>query len=205
MLELTMLTELKPKIEPAINVLAKPFMGVNPNVLTALGIIPPILFFVFILQSQFLLAIAALLGSAFDFLDGAIARATGRVSAFGGLLDSTVDRIADILFIAAFGFAGVVRWELVIPAISLAYLTSYIRSRAELAANGSFKLAVGLVERSERLIIVALAVISIVFIDSSFNGYNLTELVFLFLILASAITCVQRLVVAYQRLSSVKQ
>src|SRR5689334_21764047 len=111
-----MLSQIKPKAEPLIDILARPFLKFNPNLLTIVGIIPPLLFFVLIINRQYIPGFVAMFGSAFDFLDGAVARRTGKVTKFGGLLDSTLDRLSDLLFLSAFGFAGIVRWELVISA-----------------------------------------------------------------------------------------
>ena len=101
-----------------------------------------------------------LVASAFDMLDGAVARATGKTSAFGGFLDSTLDRYSESIV-----YVGVL-WAvldtddaktgamLTLLAASGALLISYARARAE-AAN--FNASVGLVARTERVVILALA------------------------------------------------
>jgi CDP-diacylglycerol---glycerol-3-phosphate 3-phosphatidyltransferase len=93
-----------------------------------------------------------------DLLDGAMARARGRSSRFGALLDSTMDRVADG---AVFG--GLAYWlavtgqhaSLVATLICLVagQIVSYVKARAEglgLEAN------VGIAERFERLVIIGL-------------------------------------------------
>jgi CDP-diacylglycerol--glycerol-3-phosphate 3-phosphatidyltransferase len=91
-----------------------------------------------------------------DVVDGAVARASGRASKFGAVLDSTCDRVADGAL-----FAGLTWWCLgvgearvlgvaALTCLVAGQLTSYIKARAEgvgLAADG------GLVERAERLLI----------------------------------------------------
>jgi CDP-diacylglycerol--glycerol-3-phosphate 3-phosphatidyltransferase len=90
-----------------------------------------------------------------DLLDGAMARASGRSTPFGAVLDATCDRLADgALF-------GAITWWCIsvgeqraavaaLVVLVLAQVISYIKARAEasgLTADG------GLVERAERLII----------------------------------------------------
>jgi CDP-diacylglycerol---glycerol-3-phosphate 3-phosphatidyltransferase len=92
----------------------------------------------------------------FDMVDGAVARASGRSSRFGAVLDSSCDRIADSAVFASLGwwFARHDHPQLLAAALLclvLGSLTSYVKARAEgagLTAN------VGIAERSERLIIV---------------------------------------------------
>ncbi len=99
-----------------------------------------------------------LLGGFFDIVDGSVARITKRVSQKGSFLDSTGDRISEaIIFIgiAAGGFAEPI---LCMIALSLSFLVSYTRAKAE-----SLQLSLagfGIGERAERLLL--LAVISLV-------------------------------------------
>jgi len=53
-------------------------------------------------------------------LDGMVARKYHKVTAYGGFLDSTMDRVADFLIITAFSFGGIVRWEIVAPLLLFA-------------------------------------------------------------------------------------
>lgn len=92
-----------------------------------------------------------------DLLDGAMARAGGQASRFGGVFDATCDRIADGGVLGA-----LVWWALVVepnPArgagllacLVLAQVISYVKARAE--ANG-LSAAGGVAERAERFLIV---------------------------------------------------
>jgi archaetidylinositol phosphate synthase len=138
---------------------------------------------------------------AVDLLDGMVARASGRVTAFGGFLDSTIDRFADFTVIAVFGFAGIVSWSIVAPLLLLSFLISYIRSRTELAAKGKLVAAVGLVERTERLIVIFLAlVLQLLFPGTTLWELNLAELAFVVLGILSAYTVGQRILFAYKNL-----
>ncbi|QUH01552.1 CDP-alcohol phosphatidyltransferase family protein [Saccharopolyspora erythraea] len=93
----------------------------------------------------------------FDVLDGAMARAGGKASAFGGVLDASCDRIVDGAL-----FAALVWWALVVDGSTTrgaalliclvgAQVISYVKARAE--ANGLHADG-GLAERAERFIVV---------------------------------------------------
>ncbi|MGY1637340.1 phosphatidylinositol phosphate synthase [Geodermatophilus sp. SYSU D00742] len=92
-----------------------------------------------------------------DMLDGALARARGGGSLFGAVLDSTGDRAAD-----AAVFGALVWWYsgegdnrllvlLALVCLVLGVLTSYVKARAE---GVGLACDVGIVERTERLILV---------------------------------------------------
>ncbi len=92
-----------------------------------------------------------------DMLDGALARARGGGSVFGAVLDSTGDRAADAAIFGAlvwwFSGAGDNRLLVLLALLCLVLgvLTSYIKARAE---GVGLSADVGVVERTERLIIV---------------------------------------------------
>ena len=174
-------------------VIAKPFSKVHPNILSLFGIVPPILFLWLMVTGNYFWAFISLLGLFADTIDGAVARMTGKTSAFGALLDSSIDRVSDALYIVAFAAAGLVSYPLVIVALVLSYLISYIRSRAELAGNGKFVLNVGIIERPERMVAVVLALLaSILFPNAIFLGANLATHIFYLLCVLSLVTIVQR-------------
>ena len=88
----------------------------------------------------------------FDALDGAIARNSHRITAFGGFLDSVLDRYADAIIISILILAGLcVNWIGLI-ALFGSLLVSYTRARAE--AAGGQKMAVGFFERGERMLLI---------------------------------------------------
>ena len=158
-----MLTKLKQKIQFWITSEAKlaHSIGLTPNQVSAIGIISAILsaFSYWKWQSHLALPIAAplfLLASGFcDALDGALARIYGQTTIFGGFLDSLLDRYADAIVLC-----GVILGELCDPFVGLiammgSLLVSYARARAE--AAGVKMEAVGIAERAERLIILAVA------------------------------------------------
>jgi phosphatidylglycerophosphate synthase len=196
-----MLSDKKPRLEKYFNPLVVVFSGVNPNLLTLLGSIPPLLFFVFVINKMYVWAMIAFVGTSFDFIDGMVARKYNKVTAFGAFLDSVVDRVGDFLFITAFSFGGIVRWEITAPLLLLSFLTSYIRSRGGLELKNHNEFAVGIIERTERLAILAIAlVLHFVFPENAPAGINLSEWSFLVLLLLSGITTLQRILHAHKKL-----
>ena len=94
----------------------------------------------------------------FDALDGAVARESNQISAFGAFLDSTLDRLSESAI-----FAGVIFFYaasgrpyetlLVGTAMTFSLMTSYTRARAE---GLGLKCEVGLLERAGRVVILSL-------------------------------------------------
>ncbi len=136
-------------------------IGLTPNQVSAIGIAFAILSALAYWKWRFhpFLLIAApllLLVSGFcDALDGALARLYGQTTAFGVFLDSLLDRYADAIVFCGIILGGLCDpfWGLVALIGSL--LVSYARARAE--AEGVRMEAVGVAERAERLIILAIA------------------------------------------------
>ena len=138
-------------------------LGLTANVLTVVGLLLNLGVAVVIAGGQPRLGGALLLvASAFDMLDGAVARATGSVSPFGGFLDSTLDRYSEAVvfggvLVYLLGTAdGELGAVLVFVATVGALLISYARARAEAAG---FRASVGLVARPERVILLAICLL----------------------------------------------
>jgi len=196
-----MLSVLKPISEKALQPVARPLRNVPPNIITLFGLVFPVIFFIFILHRLYWLALVVFILNAVDMLDGIVARAQHKVTAFGGFLDSTVDRFADFTILVAFGFAGLVHWGVVLTLVLLTYLISYIRSRTELAAKGNLVANVGLVERTERLVTLFIGLLAYaLWPNVSVHGQNVLSLTFFVLIALSAVTVAQRVAFAYKKL-----
>lgn len=94
---------------------------------------------------------ALLFGSAFDALDGIVARERGIASDAGEVLDAVVDRYADaapLLGLAVFYRQSVPALLLVLFALLGSLLVSYVRAKSEAM---SLSLAGGLMRRHERI------------------------------------------------------
>ena len=165
--------------------------GVTPDIITVVGTVGAVASaLIFFPQGWFF--VGTLLIWAFvmlDLVDGAVARAGGRGSLFGAVLDSSCDRLADA---AVFGTVGWYyarhgqQWMLLAALLCLVLgsLTSYIRARAEAAGLTA---TVGIAERADRLIIVL--------VGTGLTGLGLPFVLAVALwalVAASAITVVQR-------------
>lgn len=193
-----MLSKYKVKVERIIQPSVVLFTGVNPNVLTFLGLIPPIVFYLLMANKFYFWALVSFVGVFFDFFDGAVARLMKKESTFGGFLDSTLDRIADILFITGFAVASLISWQMALWLSVVSLMISYVRSRAELANKGKGKFNVGWIERSERLLFLAVALgIEIVFPGEVIAGLSGLQITLWVLVILSLVTLIQRLIGAY--------
>ena len=96
-----------------------------------------------------------LVSGLFDVVDGAVARATGRISKRGSFLDSTLDRVGETSIYLGILIGGYTTPVIVFLALSCSLLVSYSRAKAD---SLSINLAgVGIGERSERLIVLIVA------------------------------------------------
>jgi len=98
--------------------------------------------------------VLVLVAGGFDIVDGAVARVTGRASKRGAFLDSTLDRVAEVAVFAGILLGGYSTPVLVLLALSFSLLVSYTRAKGD--ALGVALSGVGIGERSERLLILAI-------------------------------------------------
>lgn len=200
-----MLSDKKPLVEKYLNPIVPYLAKADPNLLTLVGSIPPLLFFVFVVSHQYVWALVAFIGNLFDMIDGMIARKYHKVTAFGSFFDSTMDRISDFFIITAFAFGGIVRWDIIAPLLMFSFLISYARGTSEKIAFANHdtktKFNVGWIERTERLVITILALILfMLFPTFSFSGFNIAEIILSILVLLSGYTSLQRIMYAKKKL-----
>jgi len=121
--------------EPPARVVAK--TGLSPNSLTLFGFLLNVGVAYILATGHFLLGGSlVLVAGAFDLLDGALARVTGKSTRFGALLDSTIDRYSEaaLLFGLVVYFArndATTELILLFAAVVGSMLISYVRARAE--------------------------------------------------------------------------
>lgn len=146
-------------------------LGLTPNALTVIGSLLTACVGLLVAHGWFLAAGVCLwLFSATDTLDGALARATNRVSVFGAFLDSVCDRVAE-----AAVFFGLVWWyhaagdtlglALAYVAIIGSLMVSYARARAE--GVGLEAADVGWFQRPERIIALGLGLLLAPFVPAA--------------------------------------
>jgi CDP-diacylglycerol--glycerol-3-phosphate 3-phosphatidyltransferase len=137
--------------------------GLTPNMVTTIGVLLSLVVAAVIASGNLIAGgILFLIASGFDMLDGAVARAAGTVTKFGGFLDSTLDRYSEsiVLFGVLYYLLqtpdATIGALLVFAAVSGSLLISYARARAEAAG---FHASVGLLARPERVVILAIGLL----------------------------------------------
>src|SRR6516164_1842392 len=130
---------------------------IHPNVLTFLGLVINIWAAWLFAAGSFRWAGVVVTGAAiFDMVDGRVARATDRVTRFGGFFDSVLDRYSDLfLFMGLLVYYASINrfFYIVLTAIVMtgSVMVSYTRARAE---NSIPKCKVGFLERPERIVLI---------------------------------------------------
>jgi CDP-diacylglycerol--glycerol-3-phosphate 3-phosphatidyltransferase len=166
----------------------------TPNAISLTGFVLCIVAAVLIWRDEYLLGgIAFIVGSVCDTLDGRYARASGKGTAFGAFLDSTVDRWEEGLVLAAVGANFAVDGnELGVAAVVFATLASlmvsYTRARAE--ALG-VECKVGIADRATRVVILSAGLVlgEIALTDD----FKVIELAIYILAALSLVTVLQRI------------
>lgn len=99
-----------------------------------------------------------LFGGSLDFVDGRVARATGRASQAGAFLDSTLDRLGELVVFGglAVTFRSSPALYGALGAAGASLLVSYARARGEALGAGDAARAGGM-QRPERIVLVGLA------------------------------------------------
>jgi len=164
--------------------------GIGPNTITLFSLVFSFLAFlsIYLHNSKLLFFVFLMLLGLMDVLDGSLARVTGKVTAFGGFLDSTIDRVSDALILYSLKYFGF-RDELVVMLIVVSLMISYTRARAE--ALGVKMEGIGIIERAERILFVAgIAVLSLF-------SYFLSISVFLVFLVLSIVTLLHRIIYVY--------
>jgi CDP-diacylglycerol--glycerol-3-phosphate 3-phosphatidyltransferase len=144
-------------IKPVVDFFIK--LELNPNFFTTIGFILSIISAYFFATGSLRLGgLVILLAGTFDIIDGQVARATNRVTKFGALYDSTLDRYSEVIMFFGLAYFFVSQSMLKTSvAVSIALggsiMVSYVRARAE--ALG-FACKVGMMQRPERVVYIGL-------------------------------------------------
>ena len=139
---------------------------INPNVLTVIGVGINVgcgLLFGFGLF--FWAGIALIVANLFDMLDGQVARLSGRVTRFGGFLDSSLDRLSDmVVFVGLMVFYArdtplhsTLNVFLAGAGLMGSVMVSYASARAESLIP---KCDVGFLRRPERVVLFIIGALS---------------------------------------------
>jgi CDP-diacylglycerol--glycerol-3-phosphate 3-phosphatidyltransferase len=175
-------------LDPVVNALAS--MHISPMLVSAFGLMLSLWGAVVVARGSLLGGgIFLLLAGLCDVLDGDLARALGRASAFGAFIDSLLDRVSEFAY-----FGGVLIYvfrspndipayqpAVILVAMMGSVLTSYARARAE---GLGIECKVGVMERPERVGLLALGLIA---------GYKFLMAVMLLLAVTTIVTVAQRI------------
>ena len=194
-----MLNRIRSKIEPMMNTLGLRLAstGISPNAWTIIGFFVAVLSgIVYSLDLDLAIVyggIILLIAGFVDMIDGAVARATKQVSKKGAFLDSTLDRVSEVIIYAGILYASIANTLFVLLAITLSLLVSYARARAE--SLGIELKGIGIGERAERLMI--LAIVSIL----SMISIEIMDYGLIIIIIIAGITFIQRIIITINKLS----
>ena len=136
---------------------------IHPNVFTCVGLLINAAAAWLLSQGEFTKAgVVVLFAAVFDLVDGPLARHSGRVTRFGGFLDSVIDRYSDLILLMGMlvYYASINRFGyIVLTAVAMAgsVMVSYTRARAE---NEIPKCKVGFLERPERIVLIIIGSLS---------------------------------------------
>ena len=190
------------KIQPAARFLVR--IGITANMVTFTGFLLNGIAAVCLGYGQLIAAgVLMIVGGALDFIDGSVARARPIRDRSGALLDSVIDRYSEVaLFVGAVVFfylrRSILGITLVVVTMAGSLLVSYVRARAE---GLQIECKVGLMQRPERIALLAVGLIA----DAIFSAYwrptNLLLLiVFGILALTTQWTAFHRLIYAFREL-----
>ncbi len=154
----------------------------NPNHFTTLSLILSIVAaYLFAIGFLKIAGVIMIMSGTFDIIDGKVARATNRVTKFGALYDSTLDRYGEVLIFFGLAYYFVhnhwiaesvnlpfMNWIIdninvsfisviaVCMALGGSVMTSYVRARAE---GLGLECKVGAMQRPERIVFIAFGAI----------------------------------------------
>lgn len=180
-------------------------LNVSPNVFTILALVFAIFASVFIINKKFLFGALFFLISAFlDFVDGAVARTTGKVTLFGGFFDTIIDRYVESIIIFSLLFVPLPKiifsthvWLFLILFGSL--MTTYIKAAAKEKNLISEELKGGFFGRAERMAILFTGLIFGNFFPIVFSY------ILVFLAIITNVAAIQRFFLAKKELKKQKQ
>lgn len=157
------------------------FGGVNPNVLTVIGVAINVGCGVLFGFGEFFWAgIVLIVANLFDMLDGNVARLSGRVTRFGGFLDSSLDRLSDMV-----SFLGIMIFyasntsdhsllNVTLAGVGMIFsvMVSYTTARSE---GFGVKANVGFLQRPERVVLLIIGALSTVHHSDAFFANRMPQ------------------------------
>jgi phosphatidylglycerophosphate synthase len=142
-------------------------LGLTPNALTLIGFgIAVVAAFAAAQQAWFAAGLLVIFGGVFDLFDGALARATNRVSRLGAFLDSVFDRAGEaVLYLGIAIGCLAANFELgailAAAAMGASFMVSYTRAKSESLGftPGTGMANVGVAPREVRLVLLTIGLL----------------------------------------------
>lgn len=139
-----------------------------------------------------------LVSAFFDVVDGSVARMTKQTSKKGAFLDSSFDKISEVVIFAGIAFGSLADPFWCLVALGVSILVSYTRARAE--SLGVELKGIGIGERAERILI--LAIIGMIPLDLISGMHSGMYWAVIIVSIVAGITLIQRVAVTAKKLSS---
>jgi len=183
--------------------------GVNPNILTVIGVTINVgCGLLFGVGEFFWAGIILIVANLFDMLDGNVARLTGRVTQFGAFLDSSLDRLSDmVVFVGIMVFyAGntpqhsVLNVFLAGAGLIGSVMVSYTTARSE---NFGVKANVGFLQRPERIVLFIIGALSTDWESTNFFANRMPQVLWV-LAIGSFWTFIHRMFFAWKELRKIE-
>ena len=174
-------------------------LGIHPNLLTAIGVTINIGCGILFGFGEFFWAgVVLIVANLFDMLDGNVARQSGTVSKFGSFLDSSLDRLSDMVaFLGIMVFYArdvpqhsVVNVLLAGVGMIASVMVSYTTARSE---GLGVKANVGFLQRPERIVLLIIGGLSTWDWNSGNFFFNRMPQVLWVLAVGSLWTMIQRM------------
>ena len=137
-----------------------------------------------------------LISGFFDVVDGSVARVTKKTSKKGAFLDSSFDKISEVVIFAGIAFGNLAEPLWCLGALGMSLLVSYSRARAE--TLGVELKGIGIGERAERMLI--LAIIGMLPLASIQPGLSGMSWAVIMVLVVAGITLAQRIVATLRNL-----
>jgi archaetidylinositol phosphate synthase len=202
-----LLNKLRNLLEPTLTKIGATFAstGLSANFWTGLSLAVSVLAAIVYTSNAFLNLdwtpwnFAAVIGGIFllvsgffDIVDGSVARITKQISKKGAFLDSVFDKIAEVIIFGGIALGQLADSFWCLVALGLSLLVSYTRARAE-SLGGKLK-GIGIGERAERLLIIA--IIGMIPVREAMQW------AMIIVSIVAGITLAQRMAVTLRKLSS---
>ena len=183
--------------------------GVHPNILTTIGVCINVGCCILFGFGEFFWAgIVLIVANLFDMLDGNVARLSGNVTRFGGFLDSSLDRLSDMV-----AFLGIIIFyasntpehsllNVTTAGIGLIFsvMVSYTTARSE---GFGVKANVGFLQRPERMVLLIIGALSTVPNSESFFANRMPQVLWV-LAIGSLWTFVHRMFFIWRELQKIE-